>query len=185
MFLHNFECASLAISVSKTWKFSEAAEKSSSINFHLNGPSNFISLWMTSLFTLVPYYCFGTFQKNKLTGYCSLRGWIEWFLIKMSFLWKKAIAGFSLLSSYVVDGASWQKINFAKKSIALHHKGKTKNVNKLSWRICFLQAQIFAKLRNVSLGGHSNTLKLVKNYIVYSLTLKRDLRPVKPVWTDS
>ena len=27
---------------------------------------------MTSLFTLVPYYCFGTFQKNKLTGYSSL-----------------------------------------------------------------------------------------------------------------
>ena len=47
-------------------------EKSSSINNHLNGPSSFISLWMTSLFTLVPYYCFGTFQKNKLTGYSSL-----------------------------------------------------------------------------------------------------------------
>jgi len=27
---------------------------------------------MTSLFTLVPYYCIGTFQKNKLTGYSSL-----------------------------------------------------------------------------------------------------------------
>ena len=49
------------------------SEKSSSINFHLNGPSNFISLWMTSLFTLVPYYCFGTFQKNKLTVYSSLK----------------------------------------------------------------------------------------------------------------
>ena len=27
---------------------------------------------MTSSFTLVPYYCIGTFQKNKLTGYSSL-----------------------------------------------------------------------------------------------------------------
>ena len=50
--------------------------KSSRINFHLNGPLNFISSWMTSLFILVPYYCFGTFQKNKLTGYSS--GWCVW-----------------------------------------------------------------------------------------------------------